>query len=116
MSSNIKGLDQWLNWADGVSKNVEREVKELISSTAYNIEADAKRLAPVDTGTLRRSIATDIQEEGWKAEVGTNLEYAALVEFGTSKTEAQPYMTPVFQKYKEHFSSDMMQTMKKGLS
>jgi len=49
------------------------------------IEGEAKRRCPVDTGRLRASITTAASVEGEQvvATVGTNVEYAAAVEYGT---------------------------------
>lgn len=50
-------------------------------------EGYAKDLAPVDTGRLRNSIAHKVVagEQETAAYIGTNLEYAPYVEFGTGK-------------------------------
>lgn len=60
------------------------------------IENEAKARVPVRTGTLRRSINTEVREQGNRviAQVGPNTEYAAFIEFGTSRMAAQPYMRP----------------------
>lgn len=50
------------------------------------IERDAKRLCPVDTGRLRASISYRLISAGTEVlavEVGTNVQYAPYVEFGT---------------------------------
>lgn len=63
---------------------------------SIRVESAAKRLAPVDTGRLRSSIthelATDTQ--GLHGRIGTNVEYAPYVEFGTGRTPAQPFLRP----------------------
>lgn len=56
------------------------------------IEAQAKALAPVDTGRLRDSITT--QQFTDYVLVGTNVEYAPYVEYGSSRSVAQPYLRP----------------------
>lgn len=55
-----------------------------LRSGALLVEADAKRRAPYRTGTLRRSIHTEVDAGGAKAEasVGTDVPYAARLEFG----------------------------------
>src|SRR5688572_21692526 len=55
------------------------------------VTADAKRLAPVDTGRLRASILPQIRQEGTRTlgVVGSNVLYAAAVELG-SKAHAAP--------------------------
>lgn len=61
---------------------IENVVSQELERTAHRIERQAKELAPVDTGDLRRSITTD--GGGLAYEVGTNLEYAEYIEEGTS--------------------------------
>lgn len=109
MKIDIKGLDQFTSWTDSIQRTVEANVKTLVNQTAYEIEADAKALAPVDTGNLRRSINTtfDIQNGGMSAEVGTNVEYAIHVEHGTSKQSAQPFLNPAFISGSQKFEDGM---------
>lgn len=59
-------------------------------------ENTAKRLVPVDTGRLRSSISWRLGQTatGLFVEIGTNVEYAAFVEFGTRYMSAQPYLVP----------------------
>lgn len=56
----------------------------------------ARELCPVDTGRLRSSITMKQGEgvNGPYVEVGTNVAYAAWVEYGTSKSPAQPFLRP----------------------
>ena len=63
-----------------------------IDVAARTCERDAKIFAPVDTGNLRNSITSDVR--GLTAEIGPSAEYAAHVEFGTSRMAPQPYMGP----------------------
>lgn len=76
--------------ADAVEKAVLRELKR--------VQADAKRLAPVETGHLRMSITTDVKCDtngDIIGAVGSNLEYAAAVEFGSGPVgEANPRALP----------------------
>ena len=69
------------------------------------IQAQAKSLAPVDTGNLRASIGylTPLQNEGnlsgvrpeWnEGYVGTNVEYGIWQEYGTYKMPPQPFLRP----------------------
>jgi HK97 gp10 family phage protein len=105
--AHIQGLNSWTRWVDSISAQAEQEVKDLIAETAYKIEADAKQLAPVDTGYLRNSITTTIEGDGLTASVGTSTEYALHVEFGTSKQPPKPYLTPAYVKHKQKFNEEM---------
>ena len=65
-------------------------------------EGYAKRKCPVDTDRLRGSITHRVQSDdsGGRAEIGTNVEYAAFVELGTSRQKAQPYLKPAANDHK----------------
>ena len=73
--------------------------KELVK-IALKVEAGAKRRCPVDTGRLRSSITHELRvdAEGLHAVVGTDVEYAAYVEFGTSRMHAQPFLRPALDE------------------
>ena len=62
---------------------------EIIGLTA---EKYAKEIVPVDTGRLRNSITHDV--DGKEVYIGTNVEYAPPVEYGTVKQKAQPFLVP----------------------
>jgi HK97 gp10 family phage protein len=67
---------------EAVADEVDDAVDRAVRKTALDIEAQAKRKAPVDTGTLRSSIQARRLTTGRWA-VGTPVEYAAHVEYGT---------------------------------
>ena len=73
---------------DKVNKAVSQELEK----TAHRIERQAKELAPIDTGELRRSITTE--GSGLDYEIGTNLEYSEYIEDGTSPhiINGNPYL------------------------
>ena len=71
---------------------IENGLIEGLTKVAIKMTAQAKALCPVDTGQLRNSI--DYSVDGKEAIVGTNVEHAAPVEFGTFKQAAQPYLRP----------------------
>lgn len=68
-----------------------------IATGAAIIESEAKTRVPYDEGDLERSIETEIQEDGLRAMVGSDLFYAKFVELGTSDTPEQPYLFPAFR-------------------
>jgi HK97 gp10 family phage protein len=103
MSRYIQGLDNVIGSLRQIEKDQEKLAKKAVSQSAYLLEAQAKALAPVQTGYLRESIKTHIKDGGLSAEVISHAEYSLFVEYGTSKQEAQQYMTPAYFKAKEHF-------------
>lgn len=82
---------------------VEKDVSKLVKDTLYNIERDAKKQCPVDTGRLRGSITTNIIST-YSGEVGTNVEYADYVNSGTRYQEAQPYFDSAVKKNEDKFN------------
>lgn len=66
---------------------------------AVRIRKNAKALAPVRTGYLKRSIKADKIAPGhWTVTVGAH--YGRYVEYGTRYMHAQPYMTPAIEACK----------------
>lgn len=93
MAKDFADFNSWLSKViDRTPELMENVVKEV----AIRVDAEAKKKAPVDTGNLRASITMEV--DGLEATVGTNVEYAPFIEFGTSRQQAQPFMTPAKQK------------------
>jgi hypothetical protein len=72
---------------------------ELLVGIAVRVESKAKMLCPVDTGRLRSSISHTVgrDDRGLWATVGTNVDYAMAVEYGTFRQRAQPYLRPALE-------------------
>lgn len=88
--------------------NVRMEdVKRVVRHNGAEMQTKAMQNAPVDTGTLKRSIGLEITDGGMSAEVEPTAEYAPYVELGTRFMEAQPYLKPAFDEQKEKFKKDM---------
>jgi HK97 gp10 family phage protein len=72
---------------------------------ARRVEARAKANAPVKTGHLRRSIhaaRASADPNAWT--VGTDVEYASFVEFGTRRMSPRPYLIPAVEAERARFS------------
>lgn len=81
--AQIENLDKLLNKLENL-KTIS--VEQAVNEACILVENDAKRRCPVDTGELRMSITHEIEETSENratGAVGTNLEYAPYVEFGT---------------------------------
>lgn len=73
-----------------------KDMRVTLARLGQECEAEAKALAPVDTGALRRSITTAGSAN--KVYVGSELDYAAVIEYGTSARPARPYLRPALIK------------------
>ena len=68
-----------------VEVHITPGVRASVEAACKLMEDEAKRLCPVDTGRLQDSIATTIDDSGKTiiGRVGTDVEYAVFVEYGT---------------------------------
>lgn len=109
---------------DRIMKNLSINRDQMIRKIAFEVEAQAKQNAPVDTSAMRNSIYTvTAQQDGYgaasgaavganpkvataphpppangAAHVGPCVEYAGYVELGTSKMAAQPFLVPAVEQ------------------
>lgn len=81
----------------------------VVRKVAFDTEADAKTLAPVDTGMLRNSITTAVTGDGLTAAVVATASYAPFVELGTSRQAPQPFMGPATDRNTPKFHEAMSQ-------
>lgn len=80
--------DNSKNVLSAYSQARERSL-EIIGLTA---EKYAKEIVPVDTGRLRNSITHEVDAKD--VYIGSNVEYAPHVEYGTIHQKAQPFLRP----------------------
>lgn len=92
---------RFTNNSDEVRAALREKIPVVLEAIGLKAEGYAKRMAPVDTGRLRNSITHTVNED--VAVIGTNVEYAAYVEMGTSKTKAQPYLRPAVQNHQDEY-------------
>lgn len=96
-----------------LKKNMDMTaVKKAVKLNGSEMSKTAKEYVPVDTGTLKRSIRLDIQENGVTAKVSANTDYAGYVEYGTRFQTPKLYMAGAFDNQKEKFKKDIDRLMK----
>ena len=106
----VKGLKKLLDVLGNIPKEMDGDVEAVLEANAKEIEFEAKRMCPVDTGKLRQSIlATKEGDKTYKIEANATglAPYAPFVEHGTSKMSAQPFLYPAFFKGRERFTNDL---------
>lgn len=79
----LEGVDELLKNIEKKTASQQKAVKNQINKSAVIIETSAKGRAPVDRNRLRSSIRARFTDEGLTALVGTEVDYAPFVEFGT---------------------------------
>ena len=75
---------------------IEDGVNRAMEAIGKDVMERAKEYCPVDTGRLRDSITYETGD--MSVAVGSDVEYAAYVELGTSKMAAQPYLRPALEE------------------
>ena len=77
-------------------EELEVKTEDDLVRVGLRVQSRARSLCPVDTGRLRSSIVMRKGRDGrgFYVEVGTSVNYAPFVEFGTSKQRAQPFLLP----------------------
>ncbi len=73
-----------------------------VHAAAEQCAGIARGLVPVDTGALKGSIGV-VSGGRYASSVVASAPHAAMVEYGTSKMAAQPYMLPAAQRTAEIF-------------
>ncbi|MGV2018182.1 HK97-gp10 family putative phage morphogenesis protein [Agrobacterium sp. 22-223-1] len=109
------GLDDLMKAFDRVKKAPRDAVLKALTTSAESIASTQRALAPEDTGALRDSITVTLpgqstppySQPGGNRVAGdneviitvgdTDTRYPHLVEYGTSKSDAQPFFWPGFR-------------------
>ena len=117
---------KFIDHSDEAKEALERATIEWLLQACMMVEGQAVALAPVQTARLRNSIDYVVDEAELIGYVGTNVEYAVYVEFGTGEfaengmgrkggwvyqdesgewfftwgQEPQPYLRPAFRQHK----------------
>ena len=88
-------IDSWN--PENVISATEKKLRKILTLLAIQVQTDAKLLCPYDTGNLRKSIGYFVLSSK-HAIVGTNLEYAPHVEYGTIYWEGKAFLRPALDK------------------
>lgn len=87
-----------------IARDVREKLSQHIRRTALNMETETKSRTPVRTGLLRSSWTTEMVSE-LTAIMGTNVNYAVFVEYGTRKMAARPMLTPAVEAVRADFET-----------
>lgn len=109
------GLAKFQRRMQAIPKAARDAVQPALATSAYQVAETMESMAPEETGDLKGSItvtlagratppysqpggSTTVPENAAMITVGhTDVRYAHLVEFGTAKTDPQPFFWPGFR-------------------
>ena len=97
------------------TEEVKRELSQKIANALEDIgkvaESNAKLVVPVNEGILKNSISHEV--DSLTVYIGTNVEYARYVEFGTSRMVARPYLGPAIKGELDTYRKMVMDELKR---
>lgn len=90
----ITGLKEATNYFGGLDAQFDNDIKKIMDDIARDIQNEAQILAPKDLGGLSRSIRanpTYLAAIGfYSVNVGSDLKYASMMEYGTGRNSDHP--------------------------
>jgi HK97 gp10 family phage protein len=86
---------------------LRKQVVDQVARSTFDVEARAKQLSPVLTGTLRRSIHSVFTNGGLTGICGPSVDYSIFVEMGTRRMAARPYMRPAAELVLPKFADEL---------
>lgn len=107
-------LEVKFNRLPGMGPAVRKACSDVVRKATFDVEADAKVRAPVDTGALKASIAGKMIGE-LTGEIVCGVEYGIYQELGTTRMGAQPFLTPAVEAIKEPFFQAIGAAVKREL-
>lgn len=93
-------------------KALPEQIEQALIAIGLTAESYAKSDCPVDTGRLRNSITNAIRSDEESVYIGSNVEYAAFVELGTSRMKARPYLKPAATEHTAEYKALAEQALK----
>lgn len=94
-------------------KNVTLDdVKHVVKSNTVSMNKNMQKLAPVDTGNMKRSITSEFTDGGFTGTTEPHTDYAGYVEYGTRFQAPQPFVKPAFDVQKKVFKNDLERLLK----
>lgn len=81
----LSGIDKTLTFGDVISRNISQEIQKETDGGARKIQRRERALAPVKTGSLRKSIVTRKGKYGITKMVRAKAPHAPLQEYGTKR-------------------------------
>lgn len=120
ISVELDGLKEMQKALEGLAKTHPAAVMQGCTKTAYRIERAAKEACPVDTGNLRSSILTTVDQGEQSVMVSAGgtaataeVEYAAYVNYGTQRMPARPFFTAAIEQVR-NLPDDIAEALNQG--
>lgn len=108
LTVSIKGVEENIEALRLIKDKTKDKIIEVLQEETQEVVEEAKKMVPVDTGSLRDSIKRTVSKKTLSATVsaggkvkGVDTYYAFFVEFGTKKMPARPFFYPTARAHEE---------------
>jgi len=91
----VRGISRLERNLKVINERLNKDIQQGLKQSSNIIIKEAKRIVPVKTGRLRKSIKGRIKPRSLR--VGSDVEYAPFVELGTRFQRAQAFLLPALQ-------------------
>jgi HK97 gp10 family phage protein len=132
--TNVHGLEEAMRKLAAIGERGAEIASAELVAAALNVQGDAKRNTPVDTGRLRNSIAVaegqsevaalsgtatastepapQIRAGMLTASIGTNVEYGPAIEFGVMGRPPRPFLVPAVEAERPQLLARLRSSLK----
>ncbi|WP_425203984.1 HK97-gp10 family putative phage morphogenesis protein [Priestia megaterium] len=110
MRIEVDGVEHLIANLEAYAREVDEDVADVVEETLYEIQANAKLRAPVDTGHLKRNIKVDVAPNRKSGSVYVDkedVEYVEHVEHGTRYQQAQPFLFPAAEEKRNDLNDEI---------
>ena len=109
MGIEIRGDDEFKALLKNLMDKYPGVLDMALDDTADAISLEAQQTVPVDTGRLRASI--NVKREVLKKSIGTNVEYAQPVEYGTPYRDGTRFLTNAYERHRRRVAEFFMKNL-----
>lgn len=100
------------DFTEEITEGIKEAIQRALTRIGLECEAYAKKLCHVVTGRLRNSITHYVDEDA--VYIGTNVEYAAYEEEGTSRRPPHPFLRPAAEGHIDEWRQILEDELKGG--
>lgn len=97
---------------DLAKEQLSKAIEVALTAIGQQAVNHSARVCPVDTGRLRASIDSKVAKSEKAVYIGTNVEYAAPQEYGTSKIKGKHYLRHGATEYGDEYKAILKNAMK----
>lgn len=116
----MRSFSQLKKYVQGYKAELPRQIVELAHKEAYRASLEAKRLAPVRTGTLYKEIEPVVTVAGnsveWGASAGNGASrpYAYVQEYGSVYVQGKFFLTKAVKLARQRFNRRLKKLLKES--